>query len=138
MKSPSIFWAILNPWGIIRRQNRIIEELKGKIGTLEHVLSNPRLVGIAAANDQLSIGLKGPMTTLITAVMEGLVVGCEAENYIEMSLFSSERGRFAVVVTKPGDGLSPHQLRLAAEQERDRLRERLAEIEGDEIKREQP
>ncbi len=130
MKSPAILWAILNPWGVIRRQNRIIEELKGKIGTLEHILSNPRLVGIDAANDQLSIGLKGPMTTLITAVMEGLVMGCEAENYIEMSLFSPERGRFAVVVTKPGGGLSPHQLRLAAEQERDRLRERLAEIEG--------
>jgi hypothetical protein len=130
MKSASILWAILNPWGEIRRQYRIIEQLKGKTAALEDILSNPRLVGIKAADDQLSIGLEGPMTTFITAVMEGLVVGCEAENYLEMSLRSPERGRFAVVVTRPGGGLSPHQLRLAAEQERDRLRERLAEIEG--------
>ena len=113
--------AILCPWWIVYRQNRVIEKQKGKIDALCDVLANPRIVGMAAAENQVKIGLKGPMVELVAAVLEGLIEGCpEAENYLEMQ-GHSPKGRFVVIITRPCTGLTPHQLRRNAEHKAERL-----------------
>lgn len=122
--------AILCPWWIIYRQNKVIEQQNDKIKRLSDVLANPSLTGLQVAQQQLEIGLQGPMCEHMAAVLGGLVEGCpEVENYLELRMRTA-RGFFVVIVTKPGGGLTPHQLRMQAEAERDGLIERLAALEG--------
>ena len=128
MSHLKILAAILCPWWLIHRQNRVIEAQKGKIDALSDVLANPTLTGFQAAQQQLEIGLKGPMCEHMAAVLGGLVAGCpEAENYLELSMCTSE-GRFVVIVTRPSRGRTPHQLRVAAEQKAQRLEQENAKL----------
>ena len=85
------------------------------------------------ANEQLGLGFNGPICEYIAAVLGGLVLGCpEVENYLEMQL-QADGKTFVVIVTRPGGGLTPHQLRKRAEDEVAELRERLAKLEGGEV-----
>jgi hypothetical protein len=121
--------TILCPWWIIYRQNKVIEQQNDEIKRLSDVLANPFLTGLQVAQQQLEIGLQGPMCEYMAAVLGGLVEGCpEVENYLELRM-QTAKGFFVVIVTKPAGGLTPHQLRMQAEAERDRLIERLAALE---------
>lgn len=121
--------TILCPWWIIYRQNKVIEQQDDEIKRLSDVLANPFLTGLQVAQQQLEIGLQGPMCEYMAAVLGGLVEGCpEVENYLELRM-QTAKGFFVVIVTKPAGGLTPHQLRMQAEAERDRLIERLAALE---------
>jgi hypothetical protein len=114
--------ALLCPWWVIRRQQRIIDNLQTHADHLNGILTNPQVVGMEVASQQLEIGLKGPMCEYMAAMLGGLVLGCpEAENYLELKLETPE-GPFTVIVTRPGGGRSPHQLRQEAEAELARLR----------------
>jgi hypothetical protein len=118
--------ALLCPWWVIRRQQRIIDNLQTHADHLNGILTNPQVVGMEVASQQLEIGLKGPMCEYMAAMLGGLVLGCpEAENYLELKLETPE-GPFTVIVTRPGGGRSPHQLRQEAEAELTRLRGLLA------------
>lgn len=122
--------GLLCPWWVIMRQKRIIDNLQTHADRLNDILTNPQVVGMGVASQQLEIGLKGPMCEYMAAVLGGLVLGCpEAENYLELTLQTPE-GPFAVIVTRPGGGKTPHQLRQEAEAEVVRLRAQLAQIEG--------
>jgi hypothetical protein len=115
--------GLLCPWWVIRRQKRIIDNLQTHADHLNGILTNPRMVGMEVANQQLEIGLKGPMCDYMAAMLGGLVHGCpEAENYLELRLKTPE-GPFAVIVTRPGGGKTPHELRQEADVEAARLRE---------------
>ena len=137
MNKLRIIAAILCPWWIIYHQNRIIQKQKGKIDALSDVLANPSLTGLQVAQQQLQIGLKGSMCEHLAAVLGGLVSGCsDIENYLELS-FTTAEGRFVVIVTKPGGGLTPHQLLKNAEdkanrlwEENTKLRHALSVLEG--------
>jgi hypothetical protein len=118
--------GLLCPWWVIRRQTRIIDNLQTHADHLNGILTDPQVVGMEVASQQLEIGLKGPMCEYMAAMLGGLVLGCpEAENYLELRLQTPE-GPFVVIVTRPGGGLTPHQLRKQAEAEVARLREQLA------------
>lgn len=132
--SMKIATALLFPWYVIRRQNRVIENLKDKVSRLTDVLSNPTLTGLEVANKQLELGLQGPMCEHMAAVLGGLVSGCEGvENYLELR-FKTRQGFFTVIITKPGGGLTPHQLRLRAEEECSRLSHRVSELESSQVR----
>jgi len=118
--------GLLCPWWVIRRQKRIIDNLQTHADHLAGILTNPQVVGMEVASQQLEIGLKGPMCEYMAAMLGGLVLGCpEAENYLELKLETPE-GPFTVIVTRPGGGKTPHQLRQEAETEVARLGELLA------------
>ena len=115
--------AILCPWWIIYRQNKVIKQQNDKIKKLSDVLTNPSLTGMRVAQQQLEIGLQGPMCEHMAAVLGGLVEGCPGvENYLELHMHTA-RGFFVVIVTKPAGGLTPHQLRKDAERKAERLEE---------------
>jgi hypothetical protein len=123
--------GFLCPWWVIMRQKRIIDRLQRKADRLSDVLANPRMLGMEIAREQLELGLKGPICEYMANVLGGLVLGCpDAENYLEMHL-QADGKTFVVIVTRPGGGLTPHQLRKRAEDEVAELRERLAELEGE-------
>lgn len=120
---------ILCPWLTIRRQRRIIDQLQARLEHTAAILANPGVTGMQVAQQQLEIGLRGPLCEYMSAVLGGLVMGCpETENYLELSLQNSD-GRFLVIVTRPRGGQSPHQLRKQAEAEAARLREQLAQVD---------
>jgi hypothetical protein len=133
MNHLKIALGFLCPWWVIIRQKRIIDRLQHKADRLSGILANPRMLGMQVANEQLELGFNGPVCEYIAAVLGGLVLGCpEVENYLEVQL-QADGKTFVVIVTRPGGGLTPHQLRKQAEDEVARLRERLAELEGGEV-----
>jgi hypothetical protein len=131
MKKLKIALAILCPWWVIVRQKRLINTLQNSVKHLSGILENPRIVGMEVANQQLEIGLKGPLVKYMEGMMRGLVEACGGDNYLELQLTSPNGERFAVIVTKPGSGKTLHELRAAAEAEVAALRaeKRLADIE---------
>jgi hypothetical protein len=129
MNHLKIALGFLCPWWVIIHQKRIIDRLQRKVDRLSGILANPRMLGMQVANEQLELGLKGPICEYMAAVLSGLVLGCpDVENYLELRL-QADGKTFVVIVTRPGGGLTPHQLRKRAEDEVAELRERLAELE---------
>ena len=111
--------------------NRLMEENERIRGLLaEKIISQTMLTGIIPDNGGMTVGLEGGAGAIMADVFGEQLFTSQAENYIALSFASGKYPDLGeiVVTVKRETGKTPHELRVAAENERDILHKALTTI----------
>lgn len=105
-------------------------EAQERIGELEGMIETPpTLEEMIYRNGELKIELRHPFAVQAMAASFMDTLG-EAPNYAEAHLTDTKTRTPLTVTVQKVSGKTPHQLRIEAESERDKARERVKELEG--------
>lgn len=101
------------------------ERIEGK--TLEQYVSEQAFINGMTVQEGFNIELNGLACQMMASAFAGQFKGSGAINYLEVSGNHPEIGGFTVTIQRD-EGKTPHQFRIAAEQQRDELLEALKRI----------
>lgn len=108
------------------KENKVLRE-----ALAEKVTSETMLRDLSVRNGSIHARFEGGAVHLLVDAFAGQFSESGAENYLEMHFHSPATGPLVTTVQRV-NGKTPHQLREAAEKERDALRAKIAEMERQE------
>ena len=114
--------ALMAKLEMAEKDNKVLRKALAEKVTSETMLRN-----LSVGNGSIHASFEGGAVHLLVDALSGQFSESGAENYLEMHFHSPATGPLVTTVQRV-NGKTPHQLREAAEQERDALRTELADL----------
>ena len=121
--SPEEVEELLDRFEAVEKENTKLREALAEKVTSEIVLRD-----LSVGNGSINASFEGGAVHLFVDSLANQFVESGAANYIEMQFHSEATGQLLLTLQRV-NGKTPHQLREAAEKERDELRDRIEEME---------